>query len=377
MISIWERNNFVHYDHLIIGSGIVGLTAAYFLQKKYPQQKILVLERGLIPSGASTKNAGFACMGSATELLDDLQSMSEEQVVALFLLRKKGLETLTSLLGKEAMDYSADGSYELIHKHDIEAIAQIDKLNKLLRKELGGDAFSMANEKIDSFAFNSTEVEALIENKFEGQIDTGKMMSALIHLVQSVGVEIKTGCEVNSFHETSTHVEVLCNQGADLPISFFGKTLSICTNAFTKNLLPELDVKPGRGQVLITKPIRGLKFKGIFHMDKGYFYFREYHNRVLFGGGRNLDFNTETTTEFALNKQIQDELIHRLQHTILPNNSFEIDMQWAGIMAFGSDKQPILKPYSSRIFIGVRMGGMGVAIGSEIGFALSEKIVQH
>ncbi len=51
--------------------------------------------------------------------------------------------------------------------------------------------------------------------------------------------------------------------------------LCICTNAFTKQLLPDVDVTPGRGQVVITKPVDGLRFKGIYHFDKGYYYFRE------------------------------------------------------------------------------------------------------
>jgi glycine/D-amino acid oxidase-like deaminating enzyme len=48
-------------------------------------------------------------------------------------------------------------------------------------------------------------------------------------------------------------------------------------------------LKPARAQVLITKPIDSLKIKGTFHMDRGYYYFRNIDNRVLIGGGRNLD----------------------------------------------------------------------------------------
>ncbi|MBK8328991.1 MAG: hypothetical protein IPL09_05865 [Bacteroidetes bacterium] len=59
------------------------------------------------------------------------------------------------------------------------------------------------------------------------------------------------------------------NPTGDTPIIFKGNRLLVCVNAFGTDLLPELDVKPGRGQVLITKPIEGLKFKGIFHFDKG------------------------------------------------------------------------------------------------------------
>ena len=51
--------------------------------------------------------------------------------------------------------------------------------------------------------------------------------------------------------------------------------------------------------MLITKPLENLHFRGTFHLDKGYYYFRNIDQRILFGGGRNLDFETEETTEFG------------------------------------------------------------------------------
>jgi glycine/D-amino acid oxidase-like deaminating enzyme len=106
-------------------------------------------------------------------------------------------------------------------------------------------------------------------------------------------------------------------------------------------------------------------------MEDGYFYFRELQGRVLFGGGRNLDFAGETTTDFDLNARIQQELEEKLRTIILPGHSFTITDRWTGIMAFGANKQPLLQPWSANIFLGVRMGGMGVAIGSAVGQELA------
>ena len=371
MLSIWERNELIHYDHIIIGSGIVGLTTAYYVKKKNPSKSVLVLERGLLPTGASTKNAGFACMGSLTEILDDLKIASEEEVLELFRLRKKGLERLQSIVGKEKIGYQTNGSYELIFKNEIAALEKIDYCNQLLRKEIKQDAFRLNNAKIQEFGFNG--VCAMVENLCEGEIDTGLMMKNLIQLVSSMGVEIKTGCEVLSFNEHSNQVEIICNNPIlKNELILKSNKLFICTNAFAKKLLPQANVTPGRGQVLITKPIPDLKFKGIFHFEEGYYYFREYKGCILFGGGRNIDKQTEETTEFELNQAIQQSLIEKLQTIILPNQAFEIDLQWTGIMAFGPTKKPIIEPYSDKVFVGVRMGGMGVAIGSEVGFSLAE-----
>ena len=131
---------------------------------------------------------------------------------------------------------------------------------------------------------------------------------------------------------------------------------------------------PGRGQVLITQPIEGLKFKGVYHMDKGYYYFREIDGRVLIGGGRNLHFEAETTTEFALTEQVQISLERKLHEIILPGTSYLIEQRWAGIMAFGKSRSPIVKQFSDRVFGAFRMGGMGVALGSEVAQQLSSLV---
>ena len=72
MLSFWEKESFVKYDYIVVGSGIVGLSTAAALIEKFPRKKVLILERGVFPLGASTKNAGFACFGNPTELLWDI-----------------------------------------------------------------------------------------------------------------------------------------------------------------------------------------------------------------------------------------------------------------------------------------------------------------
>lgn len=375
MISYWEQKSFLHYDHIIIGSGIVGLSTAIELQTAFPKHKILILERGLLPTGASSRNAGFACMGSVTELLDDLKNSSEDDVVALFAQRKNGLQRLRSRLGDNTIDYREEGSYELIDDYNSNVIQSIDYLNKLLAPVSGKDSFSLVSGKIDAFGFNKNQVAHLIQNNLEGSLDTGKMLRALIQLALSFGIEIKTGATVSSFEESNNHVTVfVSDEFRNSEITLTGQSLTFCTNAFTKELLPDVDVHPGRGQVLITKPIENLPFKGIFHLEQGYYYFRTIDDRVLFGGGRNLDFNKEATTSFDLNLDIHAVLDEKLRHLILPNTNFEIDMRWTGIMAFGPTKQPIVKAFSNRVFGAFRMGGMGVALGSEVAFKIATLI---
>jgi glycine/D-amino acid oxidase-like deaminating enzyme len=373
MFSYWEKTSFLQYQHIVIGAGIVGLSVAIELRFRYPKDRILILERGMMSTGASSRNAGFACMGSVTELLSDLKTMSEDDVFQLFNARKKGLELLRQRLGDNQINYTTEGSYELINELNLSAIHQIPYLNELLYPITKTNTFRLTNNRISDFGFNPTYTKAIIENTCEGALDTGKMLRALCDLALEMQIEIKTNAEVSHFEESSQKVKVMVpDQIRKDNWAFECNKLYICTNAFTKSLLPEENIIPGRGQVLITKPINNLPFKGIFHFDEGYYYFRNIDNRLLFGGGRNLDFETEKTTTIALNHKIQLHLLHLIKTVILPKTNFEIDQTWSGIMAFGNTKQPIVKSFSEKVYGAFRMGGMGVALGSEVAQRLAD-----
>jgi gamma-glutamylputrescine oxidase len=369
--SFWEKQTyFNNIDLIIIGSGIVGLNAAISFKEKNKKAKVLVLERGILPNGASTKNAGFACFGSVSELLSDLSKNKEEQVWQTVEMRIKGLEILRKRLGDKKIDYKEYGGYELYsNKSTFEECANsIDSFNKNIKLYTGlKNTYSIENQKIKSFQFK--QVKGLIWNKKEGQIDTGRMMQNLIQLALSKGITILNSVEVIQIIDQNTFVELNTSIGL-----LKSKQIIVATNGFANQLLKLNDVKPARAQVLITKPIDGLKLKGTFHYDEGYYYFRNIGKRVLFGGGRNLDFKKETSTDFILNIKIQNQLEKLLKTVILPSVSFEIEQRWCGIMGVGDEKKPIIKKISPCVVCAVRMGGMGVAIGSLVGKLAVEEL---
>jgi gamma-glutamylputrescine oxidase len=373
MLSYWEKQSLLQYDYIVIGSGIVGLSAAISMKEKAPQSRVMVLEREVLPTGASTKNAGFACIGSLTEILADLQNMPTETVLNLVAMRIAGLRLLRRRLGDDNIGYQENGSYELIGAKQEWALQQLVEINKMLGFLFNDlPAFTITNEKNSDFGFEKKYVKAIIRNNFEGALHTGKMMRALIDLAIAKGVEIKTGCPVSRVEDLHTGVNVIVpNQTLKEEIIFSAGKVMICTNAFTQQLFPEEEVVPGRGQVLMTAPVKDLPFKGIFHLEEGYYYFRELNGCVLLGGGRQLDFAGETSTDFHFNDRIQHELEVLLHTLILPGRDITVADRWTGIMAFGKTKQPIVRAYTKNIILGVRMGGMGVAIGSIIGERLA------
>lgn len=372
MLSFWERQSFLDYDYIIIGGGIVGLSTAISIREINPKGTIAILERDTFPSGASTKNAGFACFGSLTEILNDMDLMSSSEVTDLVEFRWKGLELLRKRLGDKEIGFKNHGGYELLFEDDLNALQSMEEVNALLKPLFNQPIYQERKDLIAKFGFSASKVKSLIYNPLESQIDTGKMMKNLEALAQQLKIKIFTNCEVQTFTDGPDGVEVLIKGD----VTFKAKKLAICSNAFTKKLLPETDLVPGRGVVLVTKPIENLPFKGTFHYQEGYYYFRNFKDRVIFGGGRNLDLKGEESTEFEIKELILERLKSDLSEVILPNTYFEVDYAWAGIMAFGKTKQPIVKKHSQNIVLGVRLGGMGVAIGSKVGERLAAMVFE-
>lgn len=372
-LSYWEHKTWVdNIDYAIIGSGIVGLSCALELRKLHPKAKIVILERGMLPSGASTKNAGFACFGSLSEIIDDLKTHTPAEVVNLIKQRVAGLQLLRENLGDENIDFEQLGGYELFTEDDMalyqECIEKMTAVNNLLHPIFNDAVFSLAK---NAFHFENTQ-ESLVFNQFEGQIDTGKMMKAFLKKVAQDDILILNTTEVTDIDQNKNDVSIKTVNLGVLSV----KNVCIATNGFAKQFLNK-DVQPARAQVLVTEPIENLKIKGTFHLDKGYYYFRNIDNRILLGGGRNLDFKGETTTKMEVTAQIQQELTRLLKTVILPHTPFKIDQSWSGIMGVGTQKKPILETISKNVFCGVRLGGMGVAIGSSIGKNLAKLSSGH
>jgi len=369
MFSYWEKKHFFHCDLAVVGSGFVGLSTAIHYKKKHPKARVLVLERGVFPNGASTKNAGFACFGSLTEILDDFWQMNQDEVLALVEKRYTGLLQIRKHFGDKALGYKHTHGFELIDEQHLQAVDQMEDVNKLLNKIFKKEVFSRV-KRPEKFGF-SDKIKAVIENKFEGELDPGLYIDSLWTMAEKLGIRILTGITVLEIMKEEGKILAESNSGKD-SMEFEANKIAICTNAFTKKLWPESDLVPGRGLILLSKPLDfEIPWKGTFHLDKGYVYFRRVDGRLLLGGARNKDFEGEKSTEFKVNPHIKSHLQQLAGEVIFPGKEIQWDMEWTGIMAFGPKKSPLVQHVGKKTVAAVRLGGMGVTIGWEVGRELS------
>lgn len=352
--SFWERDSFLQsYNLAIVGAGIVGLTTALFYKQQNPKARVAVLERGFLPKGASTRNAGFACVGSIGEHLADMDKESEENIKKRIKRRYEGLLLLKETLGEEAIGYEHCGGFEFFEspKEFDKVASEMDRFNGWMEE--------LIDEK-EVYSIDKLEGYPVIRNRLEGALHPGKMMEALVRKVSKLGVDIKWNSEVK---EVSDNGDITLVDGPAIK----AQKVLFSANGFVQRLLPGLDVKPARGLVFVTNEQKKLPWKGIFHHDRGYVYFRNVGNRLLIGGARNVDEQGEETDRFGVNDEIQEYLKNFVTDVLKLPSDWEINYQWSGIMGFTSTKTPVIEPIDSHRFIASGLSGMGIAIGTKVG----------
>lgn len=364
--SFWEKEAFLrHVDVAIIGAGLVGLNAALALREQRPNAQIVVLERHPLNGGGSSRNAGFACFGSPSELLDDLQTLSEDEMLSLVERRWKGLQALRATLGDDNIGWNPVGGTELFSNRE-EALYQqcieaLPSLNQLLKDIVGPDCYESADELLAEQGLRG--MTHALRTRYEGSIHTGRMYRALRRKAQMAGVDLLSGMDVKEVQDGPHGVE-LSGDGWKLR----AQQALVANNGFASTLLPGLDVLPARNLVMVTTPIKALRLRGTFHMERGYIYFRSVgEDRLLIGGARHLDKSWQDKPLAPVPDNIREVLLTLAREQLVPETSFAIDSEWLGYLGIGQNKQPIVESVSERLFCAVKMGGMGVAIGTQLG----------
>ncbi len=359
--SYWENEHLLaDIDYLIVGMGLVGLQTAINLKEKEPKAKVVVIDRHAWGLGASTRNAGFGCFANVSEILDDLQHDTPENVYGTIQKRYLGLQKLRTKFGDSAIGYEERGSCEIFTKLNRDELAvgidSLQGINTILARELGLD-------RVFTYKSNNPlpKVSGAIHNAYEGQLNTGKLYDTTYSFAQGLGIKLYGGIEVKSW-EKGSKIEV---QSAD-SLTIKTANLILCTNAFTNQLTDE-DITPCRGQVIVSEQVSELPCEGMYMYDQGYYYWRDIDNRILLGGARNMDVEGETSYEIETNETIVAELKRFMNEQIF-GREVAIEHQWSGIMGMGKDhnKTPIVKEVEPNVYLAARLGGMGVALSANV-----------
>ncbi len=361
--SYWEQSTYqTTSDFLIIGAGITGINAAISLKSQAPSARVTVLDKGSWGDGASFRNAGFACIGSPTELLADMEEVGAEAVMSIVEMRWNGLQRLIRRVEASAMDLVWCGGTEFFpaaRKESWERVGdELAFLNTQFSSLIKGKQFA---QDVPDPGFRQGVGQIRIKD--EGRLHPGKMMRYLHHLARGLGIEFIGGQTVTGWNSTGALKEVHTAGG---PV-FRTRRLGLATNGFTPQLIAGLDIRPARNQVFLTEEIPGLTWDHTLHVDQGYIYARRIGQRLLIGGGRHLDPEGETTDVPGITSQIESYLLTFARNHLPVPQEIKFESSWSGTLGIGKEKLPIIRELEENIFAAVRLGGMGVAIGTLVG----------
>ena len=357
--SFWEKKNpGINSDICIVGGGFTAAWTAFFLSKNNPDVRITIIDAMKGSRAASTRNAGFLCYGSPSEILADIESMGEKEAINLLSLRVKGL----GLIKKYVPDHTAEISYiggREFFPPSLQSLwentsSRLEYLNDLIEPQIGFRPYSIG--KADE-AFRSGNC---IHIREEGVVNPAALLFFLNSEIRKRGVQIIEGTKITSIDEKQDGVKLYTESG----VVFQAKKVLMATNAFTAELIPDLpEIKPARNIVCILKPSAPLELTACYHTNEGYVYYRKAGNYFLIGGGRNWFKEEEFTSSMEVRQEVVEKLVDFAKSELFhPKFKFETFMSWSGIMGVGPEKSPVFQWAGDKVLIAARLSGMGVAL---------------
>lgn len=368
------------FDIIIVGSGIMGLSTGISLLEKSPNLKIIILERGVLPTGATTKNAGFGIPLAYREFVDNVKGKGVKKSIENARCHHQGMQKLLARIENDPEIIQKVGCFDGLLESEIPLLKELDSVNQAMFEIFGKkNYFELQNDKFETYGFNPDLIKALVYQPDVYNIHSGKLTFKLVSIFQKLGGRIITGANVVEFQEISGKSFVKSTVQSNHPnlssISYYSKKLVLCTNAFQKYFNHKYTVDSWRGQILITKPIKNFKPMPSLIMNLTHYYLRVVDDRIILGGGMIADFDNEITFEMKTSETIKKHLEWKLRQ-IFPGLEFEVDYFWAGLLGVEDDyKLTIIDNISPNVFTVFGCNGAGMSLGSYVGEKATEIIL--
>lgn len=314
-----------HYDFIIIGAGIAGLSCAYWIEKYAPNAKVLVIDKGYLGVGASGRNAGFLTGGSIGYFNYLFETYGEEEALKKWKFTTDNVGLLKSELDLSECDYRENGTVSLYSKD--EDISELIKRVELLKE----NNFLVEHS---SNVFDMQGIDIKTDATFNPILVLKKIKSLLKNCDFLFNEEVS---EVSRNLVRSSRKSFQCNK------------VILATNYELPKFLPALKIEPQRSQICYIKCDCSNMGGANYFIPKKRIYFRRYEDGLIIGGLRVIDLDNENTETLALNEKIQKALLAQCEELFGASN---LVYAWAGIMGFTKDEQPLLGESDGVYYLG-------------------------
>ncbi|HEY1022444.1 MAG TPA: FAD-binding oxidoreductase, partial [Flavisolibacter sp.] len=348
-----------NYDVVIVGGGIAGLSTAYWLQVENPQLKIAILEKNLIGSGASGRNAGFVTCGSTEHFIKLQEHFGLEKATEIWKFSEDNRKLLLEHVIEDALnevDFRHTGSCTVApsaaHWEKYQSVAAV------MRKQ-GLDVHEVGPQDLEH-DYGVTGFEGGIQYTGDGYVHPIKLLQRLRGKLDAAIFENTEVFAISSAGDSSGKQTVRTDHGV-----FVADKVILTLNAYLPLVMKDFSkiITPGRGQILVTEPLPDF-VKGPCYLTKHLCYFRQLPTgHLLIGGFRNLAAEVENTYADETTPLIQDALFAFVKSHFKYGKEAKIAYQWSGIMGFSPDGQMLLGALPENPNLHIMAGCSGHGMG--------------
>lgn len=367
-LSFWQsddRDADGFCDVAVVGGGVVGASAAYWLRRLRPNLRVALFERELLASGATGRNAGFVLQGVTSDYATDVERYGSERAQRLWAVTRASRDGLLEAIPPERYGFEASGSLTLAATPE-----EDDRLRRSanLLREAGLPGSYLPTREVARRTFSKGFYGGLL-------VPSGGMLNP-VRLVRALAEA--SGAAILEQHPV-LHI-------APRSSGFLLETprrrvrtaaLVLAANAYAPQLVPALAayVRPVRAQMLATEPMRPRWLTAPVYSHEGYFYIRQKATgELLLGGARHQHAKAEVGYDDAVTEALQRDLHAYVAQHFPQAEGLAVTRRWSGTMGFSPDGLPSVGPIPDLpgAYFAAGFTGHGLAYGFRVGQMLAE-----
>lgn len=363
----------------IIGAGYTGLSAAYHLARDHGVAAC-VLEAGPIGFGASGRNGGFCCLGSAKLSYGRMVARFGQEETGRFIRAQVEAVELVRALGcEQAIVFDAQGEGTITVAHRPSRMAELETEAAALARHGGGATALWSRDELRARGYASAEAFGALHQSVGFGLHPLKYVRGLADAALRRGARIHAFTPVSGWQiEAARHV-LLTPRGR-----VRARRVIIATNGFTRDSLhPALagTLLPALSNILVTRPLSAAEIAA-----QGYstetpvsdtrhllFYVRLLPDRrFLFGARGGIDASPQAQAR-------QRAWMERRLGDLYPAwKGVETTHFWRGFVCLSAALTPHVAPLEAArgVFCALAYHGSGVAMASWAGRAVGALSVE-
>jgi glycine/D-amino acid oxidase-like deaminating enzyme len=373
--SLAPLRSAIDADAAIIGAGYTGLHAAYRLAKIHGMQ-VVVLEAATPGWGASGRNGGFCCVGSAKlSYAAMLRKHGHAATREFFDAQLDAVSYVDDFISAHAIDAERSGSGEFQLAHRAWAMDELKAEHDLLAAAFGFRTELLKRDELAERGVGGAEFHGGLWSPVGFGLHPLRYLRGLAGAALDAGAVIHSRSEVKSWRQVGG-VHVLSTAAGEVR----AKRVLLATNAYSDDSVPRWiggRFLPALSRVLITRPLtvderaaqRWTSFELAYDTRNLVHYFRLLPDgRFLFGGRGGTDLSAG-----GLERAGQTLRAH-FERMFPVFAHAETERSWSGLVCLSLRLVPYIGPIGRMGggYAALAYHGNGVAFGSLAGRLIAD-----